>query len=122
MQDIEREKEISEGARQAASYPLPPVELVNALRDERPGLVADVIQANGELTLVVPREQIVAVCTHMKTAPGFEFDLLADLTGADRGTEEEPRFEVDYHLFSTKRYHRVRRKVLLNQEDVHVLE
>ena len=55
-----------------------------------------------------------------KAAPGFEFDLLADLTGADRGPEEEPRFEVNYHLFSTKRYHRVRLKVLLNQEDVHV--
>jgi len=118
--DIEREKEIAEGARRVASYPLPPVELVNALRDEQPGWVSDVIQANGELTLVVPREQIVAACSHMKTAPGFEFDLLADLTGVDRGPEEEPRFEVNYHLFSTKRYHRVRLKVLLNQEDVHV--
>ncbi|PYT02516.1 MAG: hypothetical protein DMF65_06355, partial [Acidobacteria bacterium] len=92
--DIEREKEIAEGARRVASYPLPPVELVNALRDEQPGWVSDVIQANGELTLVVPREQIVAACSHMKTAPGFEFDLLADLTGVDRGPEEEPRFEV----------------------------
>jgi len=120
MKDIEREKEIAEGARRVASYPLPPVELVNALRDEQPGWVSDVIQANGELTLVVPREQMVAVCSHMKTAPGFEFDLLADLTGVDRGPEEELRFEVNYHLFSTKRYHRVRLKVLLNQEDVHV--
>src|SRR5256885_11360360 len=116
-QDIEREKEIAEGSRQVASYPLPPVEVVEALRGEQPGWVAEVVQANGELTLVIPREQIVAVCTHLKTAPGFEFDLLADLTGADRGPEEEPRFEVNYHLFSTKRYHRVRLKVLLNQED-----
>ena len=106
--------------RRVASYPLPPVELVNALRDEQPGWVSDVIQANGELTLVVPREQIVEVCSHMKTAPGFEFDLLADLTGADRGTEEEPRFEVNYHLFSTTKFHRLRLKVLLQDDDPHV--
>ena len=78
------------------------------------------IPALWALTLVVPREQIVSVCAHLKTAPGFEFDMLSDLTGVDRGPEEEPRFEVNYHLFSTKRYHRMRLKVLLNQEDVHV--
>ena len=27
--------------------------------------------------------------------------MLADLCGADRGPEEDPRFEVNYHLFST---------------------
>jgi NADH:ubiquinone oxidoreductase subunit C len=34
------------------------------------------------------------------------FDFLADICGADRGVEEEPRFEVNYHLFSTTKYHR----------------
>jgi NADH-quinone oxidoreductase subunit C len=119
-QDIEREKEIAAATRTAQSYPLPPVELVSALRREQPGWLAEVIQAHGELTLVVPREHIFPVCAHLKTAPGFEFDLLADIAGADRGPEEEPRFEVNYHLFSTKRFHRVRLKVLLTQEDTHV--
>jgi len=119
-QDIEREKDIAAGSRSATSYQFPPLELVNALRGEHEGWVTDVIQAFGELTLVVPREAIVAVCTHLKVAPGFEFDMLSDLTGVDRGPEEEPRFEVNYHLFSTKRYHRMRLKVLLNQEDTHV--
>ena len=32
--------------------------------------------------------------------------MLADLCGADRGPEEDPRFEVNYHLFSTKHYSR----------------
>jgi hypothetical protein len=27
--------------------------------------------------------------------------MLADLCGGDRGPEEDPRFEVNYHLFST---------------------
>ena len=119
-QDIEREKEIAAGRRAAASYPVPPADLINALRGEHEGWVGEVIEAFGELTLVVPRESIAAVCAHLKAAPGFEFDMLADLVGADRGPEEEPRFEVNYHLFSTKRYHRLRLKVLLDQEDTHV--
>jgi len=119
-QDIEREKEIAAASRRATSYPVPPADLVSALRGEHETWVSEAVEAFGELTLVVPRSQIVAVCAHLKTAPGFEFDMLSDLTGVDRGPEEEPRFEVNYHLFSTKRYHRMRLKVLLNQEDVHV--
>ncbi|HYE16576.1 MAG TPA: NADH-quinone oxidoreductase subunit C, partial [Pyrinomonadaceae bacterium] len=118
-QDIEREKEVAPAARRA-TYPLPPAELVSALRAEHEGWFTDSVEAFGELTLIVPREHIAEVCAHLKTAPGFEFDMLADLCGADRGPEEEPRFEVNYHLFSTKRYHRMRLKVLLNQEDTHV--
>jgi NADH-quinone oxidoreductase subunit C len=119
-QDIEREKEIAAGQRAATSYPVPPADLITALRGEHEGWVSEVVEAFGELTLLVPREHVAALCAHLKTAPGFEFDMLADLNGADRGPEEEPRFEVNYHLFSTKRYHRLRLKVLLNQEDTHV--
>jgi NADH-quinone oxidoreductase subunit C len=119
-QDIEREKEIAAGKRAGASYPVPPADLITALRGEHEAWVSELVEAFGELTLVVPREQIAPLCAHLKAAPGFEFDMLADITGADRGPEEEPRFEVNYHLFSTKRYHRVRLKVLLNQEDTHV--
>ena len=119
-QDIEREKEIAAGSRAAGSYPVPPADMIAALRGEHEGWVSEVIEAFGELTLVVPREAVAAVCAHLKAAPGFEFDMLADIAGADRGPEEEPRFEVNYHLFSTKRYHRLRLKVLLDQEDTHV--
>ena len=74
----------------------------------------EVVEALGETTIIVPRENIVAICTFLKTAPGLEFNFLADLCGFDRGPEEEPRFEVNYHLFSTTKFHRVRLKVLLN--------
>ncbi|HEU4596342.1 MAG TPA: NADH-quinone oxidoreductase subunit C [Pyrinomonadaceae bacterium] len=116
--DVEREKQIERASKATVPvYPVPPVELVTAMRGEHAEWVSEVVEAFGELTLVVPREQILAFCTFLKTAPGFEFDLLADIAGADRGQEEEPRFEVNYHLFSTKRFHRVRLKVLLNEED-----
>ena len=97
-----------------------PSQLVTALQREHPEWIADVIEAYGEVTVVVPREHIVAVCSYLKTWSESTFDFLADLCGADRGPEEEPRFEVNYHLFSTTKYHRLRLKVLLNEDDVHV--
>src|SRR2546423_3086876 len=118
--DIEREQSLAE---QASATPLEYpslLPLIEALRQEHGAWVSDVIQAFGEITVIVPREQIVAVCAFLKTAPGLEFNLLADLCGADRGPEEEPRFEVNYHLFSTTKYHRLRLKGLLNDEEPHV--
>ena len=119
--DIERDKEIEAGARrQRPSYPVPPAETLRALREGRAGWVADVVEAFGEVTLVVPREAVAEVCRHLKTTPGLEFNMLVDLCGVDRGQEEEPRFEVNYHLFSTTIRHRLRLKVLLNEDDPHV--
>lgn len=80
--------------------------------------VADVSEAHGEVTVVVPRESIVDACSYLKTECGF--DMLADLCGADRGPEEDPRFEVNYHLLGTTHHDRLRLKVLLSEDDAHV--
>jgi len=95
-------------------------QLVSALRSAHPEWIGEVTEALGEVTAVVPREHIVALCSLLKASPGAEFDFLADLCGGDRGVEEEPRFEVNYHLFSTTRHHRLRLKVLVNENDAHV--
>lgn len=97
-----------------------PSQFAARLQSEHPDWVSESIDALGETTIVVAREHIVAACRHLKTAAGLDFDFLADLCGFDRGPEEEPRFEVNYHLFSTSRHHRLRLKVLLNEEDPHV--
>src|SRR5690242_17665592 len=91
-----------------------------ALQREDPAWVGEVIEALGETTIVVSRDHIVDICAFLKRTPGWEFNFLSDLCGFDCGPEEEPRFEVNYHLFSTTRHHRVRLKVLLNEDDVHV--
>ena len=93
-------------------------EFVEKLKAENASWVADVNDAHGEVTVVVPRESIVDVCWVLKTQHGF--DMLADLCGADRGPEEDPRFEVNYHVFSTKHYNRLRLKVLLSEVDPNV--
>ena len=97
-----------------------PSPIAAALQRENSGWVSDVTQALGETTIIVPREHIVDVCAFLKTGAETQFNFLADLCGFDRGPEEEPRFEVNYHLFSTTKHHRVRLKVLLDEGDPHV--
>ena len=97
-----------------------PSPLAAALSRERPEWVTEVIEAFGETTIVVPREHIAHACAFLKATPGLDFNFLADLCGFDRGPEEEPRFEVNYHLFSIPRHHRLRLKVLLREDDAHV--
>ena len=93
-------------------------EFVDRLKEEDQSWVTDVREAHGEVTVVVPRESIVAVCRFLARDHGF--DLLADLCGADRGPEEDPRFEVNYHLFSTIHYNRLRLKVEVPESDPEV--
>ena len=97
-----------------------PSRLVTALQREHSEWITEVIEALGEVTAVVPAAHIVAVCQALKSNPDSSFDFLADICGVDLGVEEEPRFEVNYHLFSTTKHHRVRLKVRLNEEDVRV--
>ena len=91
------------------------LEFVEKLKSENGDCVADTKDALGEVTVTIPREFIVDVCLFL--CEEHDFDLLADLCGADRGPEEAPRFEVNYHLFSTVHHQRLRLKVLLSEDD-----
>lgn len=91
---------------------------VEKLKESDPSWVANFVVGHGEVTVIVPRESIVDVCSFLKDTQ--EFDMLADLCGADRGPEEDPRFEVNYHLFSTTHHSRLRLKVLLSEDEASV--
>lgn len=90
------------------------LEYIEKLKAENSAWIADFKDSHGEVTAIVPRESIVDVCWILKTKHGF--DMLADLCGADRGPEEDPRFEVNYHLLGTKHHNRLRLKVLLSED------
>lgn len=93
-------------------------EAIEKLRAGNEGFVTDVKDALGEFTATVPASSIAEVCQILKSEHGF--DMLADLCGCDRGPEDDPRFEVNYHLFSTVHYNRVRLKVLLSEDSPNV--
>ena len=105
------------GSNSAGTTPSP---IAAALQHARAEWVSEVVEALGETTIVIPREFIADACLFLKTTSGLEFNFLSDLCGFDRGPEEDPRFEVNYHLFSTAKFHRVRLKVVLNEDDAHV--
>ena len=88
---------------------------VEKLKKKNETWVVGVAEGHGEVTVTVSRESIVDVCSFLKSKHGF--DLLADLCGCDRGPEEDPRFEVNYHLFGTEHHKRIRLKVVLTDED-----
>ncbi len=93
-------------------------EFVEKLKAENSAWIGDVKDSLGEVTITIPGEHIADVCASLKSKHGF--DMLADLCGCDRGVEDDPRFEVNYHLFSTKHYHRLRLKVLLSEDNAKV--
>ncbi len=88
---------------------------VEKLKSENAEWVLDVKEAFGEVTMIVSRDTIDDVCEFLRSNVGF--DTLADLCGCDRGPEEDPRFEVNYHLFSTTSHDRLRLKVLLSEDE-----
>ncbi|MDX8383544.1 MAG: NADH-quinone oxidoreductase subunit C [Ghiorsea sp.] len=70
---------------------------------------------------IVPRESIVDVCHTLKSELGYA--QLIDLCGVDVSempsyTEEQPRFEVVYHLLSIEHNKRLRLKVLVNAREM----
>jgi NADH-quinone oxidoreductase subunit C len=95
-----------------------PFPFLEKIKEQNPNWIANVSQALGETTVIVPREHIIELCNVLKH--GYHFNLLSDLCGADRGVEEDPRFEVNYHLTSLKSGERLRLKVLLSEDDPHV--
>lgn len=88
---------------------------VEKLKGENADWAQSVSEAFGEVTIVVPRGEIGRACEFLRS--NLDFDMLADLCGCDRGPEEDPRFEVNYHLFSTTHHNRLRLKVLLSEDD-----
>ncbi len=96
--------------------------MIQALRDLGDIIMAalgkDVPEAeisNGEITLVVERDKLVKILTHLRDDNNCQFKQLVDLCGADYPDREE-RFEIVYHLLSHKLNHRVRVKVRTDEE------
>jgi NADH-quinone oxidoreductase subunit C len=87
---------------------------VERLKQQNSEWVSDVKDALGEVTVTVPASFIAEACRFARDE--MQFDLLADLCGFDLGPEEDPRFGVNYHLFSTIHHDRIRLKVLLSED------
>ena len=69
--------------------------------------------AVGEVSVTVRREAIVEVCRTLRDR--FEYQQLMEIAGVDYPARPE-RFEVVYHLLSVTKNHRIRVRVLTDEE------
>lgn len=72
-----------------------------------------------ELSIWVPRENIVEAVRTLRDSAETQFTFLSDVTCVD-WYPTEPRFELSYHLLSMPRKERVRLKVKLLGDDAQV--
>lgn len=92
-------------------------DLVEALREQFGEAVLRVERYAGEDTVFVQKDGILDVLRFMKEEQDFRY--LTDLGGIDR-FEEEDRYEVFYNLVSMERGKRMRLKIRVDEDDLHV--
>ena len=74
----------------------------------------------GEKTIVVKKDNILAICKALRDSPETNFNYLSDIVGLDRldfMTEDEERFEVIYNLYSMGTFQRLRLKARVSEDD-----
>lgn len=99
--------------------------VLDALKSRFGPAVLDCHSACGDDTAVIAREKLVEVCRWLNEAPEAAFDQPIDVTCVDYSEwagEGKPatRFVVVYHLRSTSLGHRVRLRVPVPDDDLHV--
>ena len=65
--------------------------------------------------VIVPKENIAAVCEALHQHPACYFDMLSCITGVDNGVEAGT-MEVIYHLYSIPHHWSIALKVILTRE------
>ncbi|MEQ1816320.1 MAG: NADH-quinone oxidoreductase subunit C [Nitrosomonas sp.] len=106
--------------------------LAESLRGVLGDKLIDVQVRFGELTIIVCAEDIFAASEMLRDDPALAFDTLIDLCGIDYSTYggdlsdknnlKNRRFAVIYHLLSVDRNHRLRIRVLTENNDYPVVD
>ena len=85
-----------------------------------------VTEALGEITMVVPAERLLAVCTSLRDHADLRFESCMDLAGVDYSTygnraNQGPRFAVVLHLLSLSHNWRLRVRTFAPDDDFPVV-
>ena len=92
-----------------------PAELASRVRAR----FSEVLEARGEVTVIVPRDALVDALIRLREQSDLSFGFLSSVTATDH-PGREPRFWVVYELRSVEHAHRLRVKVGLPEDDPHV--
>ncbi|MFM9828507.1 MAG: NADH-quinone oxidoreductase subunit C [Sphingomonas sp.] len=72
------------------------------------------LDAVGEITLTVARNDLVPAMVALRDTPGLDYQQLVEIAGVDY-PERAERFDVCYHLLSLTRNHRIRVRVTTDE-------
>lgn len=92
--------------------------VVEKLQEKFAGAVQEVTEFRGETTVVVNKDNIVAICTWLKQEQGF--NLLTDLCGVDYLGQKAQRFMVVYNIYNIKTHERLRVKAPVAENDARI--
>ena len=92
-----------------------PQAAIDRLRVKFGDAISALVEFRSEITIAVSREKIGPVCQFLKQ--GCDFDMLTDLSGVDN-YGEDPRYEVDYLLYSLAERRHLRLKVRVSEDDM----
>lgn len=92
--------------------------VVENLKGKFAASILEVAEFRGETTVIVKKEEIVAICSYLKMSEGFNF--LSDLCGVDYLGKKDDRFMVVYNLYNISTHERLRLKVAVAEKDATV--
>ncbi len=79
----------------------------------------DVVVVRDEASVVIARDDLLPALETFRDDPELHLDFLSSLTATD-WPGRDPRMWVAYELWSSERRHRLRVKVGLHEDDLHV--
>jgi len=96
-------------------------QILESLKEKFGGRLLETHEFRGDETVSVEKKHLLELLRFLKEDPGFDFNILMDLTAVDYSTfgdrEDPARFEVVYHLYSLEKNHRLRLKVPVEEKD-----
>lgn len=93
-----------------------PLDAARLLKQRFADGVSDPKEFRGDVSVILDRTSLVPACQFLRDNPNTSFDMLSDISGVDF-QDEEPRFEVVYHLYSFKNACWLRLKVRVSEDD-----
>jgi NADH-quinone oxidoreductase subunit C len=96
---------------------LDPSEIAEKVKEHFPEEIVEITNFRDQVSVIVKREKILAICRYLHNDPSLFLDHLQDLCGADYQGKKDPRFEVVYNLYSIKYHHKIRIRAQVPDND-----
>jgi NADH-quinone oxidoreductase subunit C len=94
--------------------------VLDRIAEKFPDFLVSTHSLRGDDTLIIRREGVLPILTHLRDDPDMDFNMLVDVCGVDMHGfpgHTGPRLVCVYHLYSLTHKHRVRVKVPLELDD-----